>query len=66
METLQKLSEAHICHHCTHFVNQSLTVSKKIKDIDKRILEKNHTLMTQNFLFGEEQLSSTENKLGVY
>lgn len=64
METLQKLSEAHICHHCTHFVNQSLTVSKKIKDIDKRILEKNPTLMTQKG--GEEQLSSTENKLGVY
>ena len=62
METLWKLSKARILLHPVHFVNQRLTVSNRIKDIDKRILEKNDTLMTQNLLVEDEKHSSTDNK----
>ena len=34
----------------------------KIKDIDKRIFDKNDSLITQTFLFGDEKLSITDNK----
>ena len=48
--------------HCTHFSNQRLTLINKIKDIDKRIFDKNGSLITQTLLFGDEKLSITDDK----
>ena len=48
--------------HCTHFSNQILTFINKIKYIDKRIFDKNDSLITQTLLFGDEKLSITDNK----
>ena len=55
-------STTHFFLHCTHFSNQRLTLINKIKDIDKRIFDKNDSLITQNLLFGDEKLSTTDNK----
>ena len=55
-------STAHFFLHCTHFSNQRLTLINKIKDIDKRIFDKNDSLITQTLLFGDEKLSITDNK----
>ena len=38
------------------------TLKIKEKDIDKRILGKNDSLITQTLLFGDEKLSITDNK----
>ena len=37
-------STIHFFLHCTHFSDQRLTLINKIKDIDKRIFEKNDSL----------------------
>ena len=55
-------STAHFFLHCTHFSNQKLTFISKIKDIGKRIFDKNDSLITQTLLFGDEKLSMTDNK----
>ena len=55
-------STTHFFLHCTHFSNQRLTFINKIKDIDKRIFDKNDSLITQTLLFGDEKLSITDNK----
>ena len=55
-------STTHFFLHCTHFSNQRLTLINKIKDIDKRIFDKNDSLITQTLLFGDEKLSITDNK----
>ena len=55
-------STTHFFIHCTHFSNQRLTFINKIKDIDRRILDKNDFLITQALLFGDEKLSITDNK----
>ena len=53
---------AHFFFHYTHFSNQRLTLINKIKEIDKRIFDKNDTLMTHTLLFGDEKLSITDRK----
>ena len=55
-------STTHFFLHCTHFSNQRLTFINKIKDIDKRIFDKNDSLITQTLLFGDGKLSITDNK----
>ena len=55
-------STTHFFLHCTHFSNQRLTLINKIKDIDKRIFDKNDSLITQTLLFGDEKLSITDSK----
>ena len=55
-------STTHFFFHCTHFSNQRLTLINKIKDIDKRIFDKNDSLITQTLLFGGEKLSITDSK----
>ena len=55
-------STTHFFLHCTHFSNQILTLINKIKDIDKRIFDKNDSLITQTLLFGDKKLSITDNK----
>ena len=52
----------HFFLHYTHFSNQRLTLINKIKDIGKRIFEKNDSLITQTLLFGDEKHSITDNK----
>ena len=53
---------AHFFLQCTYFSNQRLTLTNKIKDIDKRIFDKNDSLTTQALLFWGEKLSITDNK----
>ena len=48
--------------HCTHFPNQRLTLINKIKDTDKRIFDKNDSLLTQTLLSGDEKLTTTHKK----
>ena len=55
-------STTHFFLLCTHFSNQMLTLINKIKDIDKRIFDKNNSLITQTLLFGDEKLSITDSK----
>ena len=55
-------STAHFFLHYTHFSNQRLTLISKIKDIDKRIFDKNDSLITQTLLFRDEKLSITNKK----
>ena len=55
-------STTHFFLYCTHFSNQRLTLINKIKDIDKRIFDKNDSLITQTLLFGDEKLSTTDYK----
>ena len=43
----------HFFLHSTLFSNQRLTLFNKIKDIDKRIFDKNDSLKTQILLFGD-------------
>ena len=52
----------HFFLHCFHFLNQRLRKINKIKDFDKRIFEKNHSLITRTLLFGDEKLSITDSK----
>ena len=37
-------------------------IDNKIKDIDKHIFDKNDSLISQTFLFGDEKLSITDKK----
>ena len=48
--------------HYSHFSNPSLTLINKIKDVGKHIFDKNDSLITQAFLFGDEKLSIRDNK----
>ena len=52
----------HFFHHCTHFSNQRMTLINKIKDIDKRIFDEKDSVITKTLLFGDEKLSTTDNK----
>ena len=52
----------HFFLHFTNFSNQRLTFINKIKDIDKRIFDKNDSLITQTLLFGDEKPPITDNK----
>ena len=47
-------SATHFFVQCTHFCNQRLTLINQIKDIDKRIFDKNDSLITQTLLSGDE------------
>ena len=55
-------STGHFFLHCTDFSNQRLTLINKMKDFDKRIFDKNDSLINQSLLFGDEKLSVTDNK----
>ena len=55
-------STAHFFLYCAYFSNQRLALINKIKDIDKRIFDKNDCFITQTLLFGDEKLSITDNK----
>ena len=55
-------SATHFFLHCTHFSSQRLTFNNIIKDLDKRIFDKNDSLVTQTLLFGDEKLSITDKK----
>ena len=59
METL--LNQQHTFLHCTHFSNKK-TLINKIKDVDKRIFDKNDSLIVQTLLFGDKKLSTIDNK----
>ena len=48
--------------HCTHFSNQRLTKINKIKDINKRIFEKNDYLINKTIFSGNAKHSITDNK----
>ena len=39
-----------------------MTLINKIKDIDKRIFDEKDSVITKTLLFGDEKLSTTDNK----
>ena len=55
-------SATHFFLHCIHLSNQRLTLINKIKDNDICIFDKNHSLIAQTLLFGDEKVSVTDNK----
>ena len=55
-------STTHFFLHWAHFSNQKLTLINKIKNIDKGIFDEKDSFITQTLLFGEEKLSTTDDK----